>query len=738
MKARMIVAVIFALFALGANQEAYGQQQSAFTSWEALVRTPSVSGYEGRLAAIIATALKEFSPKTDNLGNVIVSMGSGAPHRVIVAPMDQPGYVISAITEDGYLRVQRLPQRPPNEVFDMLHAAQPVVIQTRNGKNVTGVFAGLSVHLQPLRQNAPKMADPDELYLDIGAKNAAEVRAAGLDLLDPVSLILNDYALANQEYSAPAIGDHFGVVALVELLQRLRVNHLHVKGKLSVAFVTQQWAGGRGLDRILNELHPDELIYVGRLRAAKDAVEIENAKPGAGVLIGGGKTDAANGLAKELEALAKTNGLKYQPVNAEQPRIASYATPTPFPSRMAELGVPIRFAVTPAETLSHRDIAELEDLLGWYATGEKWLSGTGGGTGGCGDCGPPMIGVLTNTYGASRHEEAVREKVKTLLPEWARKKVTPDAAGNLVLHVGDEKNTAKTPRIAFVAHMDEIGYEVKTIEEDGRLQVEVLGGGYTQYFLGHAVLVHKKNGQAVPGVLELPAGWDKVGFEWPSGAKSMDEPAYVYLGTRSKEETQKLGMARGDFVTIPKEYYPLLGTRAAARSFDDRVGCAALIAAVTAIGPTLSGRDVTFVWSTREELGLEGAAAFAEQAAKEGRTPDFVFAIDTFVSSDSPLESKRFADAELGKGFVLRAVDNSNITPLQYVDRVVALAKENGIAVQYGVTGGGNDGSVFPKYGSVDIPLGWPLRYSHSPGEVVDTRDLDALGKIVEVLARKW
>jgi putative aminopeptidase FrvX len=163
-----------------------------------------------------------------------------------------------------------------------------------------------------------------------------------------------------------------------------------------------------------------------------------------------------------------------------------------------------------------------------------------------------------------------------------------------------------------------------------------------------------------------------------------------------------------------------------------------LVAAVRALGPDVPGRDVTFVWSTEEEVGLKGAAAFAEQAAKEGRVPDFVFAIDTFVSSDSPLESKRFGDAQLGKGFVVRAVDNSNIVPLQYVDRVVGLAQEALIPVQYGVTGGGNDGSVFTRFGSVDVALAWPLRYSHSPGEVIDTKDLDALGKIVEVIARKW
>jgi putative aminopeptidase FrvX len=87
---------------------------------------------------------------------------------------------------------------------------------------------------------------------------------------------------------------------------------------------------------------------------------------------------------------------------------------------------------------------------------------------------------------------------------------------------------------------------------------------------------------------------------------------------------------------------------------------------------------------------------------------------------------------------VVRAADSSNLVPRQYVDRVVALAREASIPVQYGVTGGGNEGPVFLQYGSVDVALGWPLRYSHSPAEVIDTRDFDALGKIVEILAREW
>ena len=122
----------------------------------------------------------------------------------------------------------------------------------------------------------------------------------------------------------------------------------------------------------------------------------------------------------------------------------------------------------------------------------------------------------------------------------------------------------------------------------------------------------------------------------------------------------------------------------------------------------------------------------------QGKAPDYVFAIDTFVSADSPLESKRFGDALLGHGFVVRAVDNSNIVPRNLTDKVVSIARSSNIPVQYGVTGGGNDGAAFLLYGSTDVALGWPLRYSHSPGEVIDLRDLDGLAKIVAAIARRW
>lgn len=280
------------------------------------------------------------------------------------------------------------------------------------------------------------------------------------------------------------------------------------------------------------------------------------------------------------------------------------------------------------------------------------------------------------------------------------------------------------------------------IESDGRLQVREIGGFYGRYYLGHVMLVHTGDGRAVGGVLNLPAGWDRPDFKWPPPFSTYRQPAYVYVGTHSEAETAKLGIHVHNFLTIPKLYRPLLGSMAAARSFDDRVGDTALVEAVRALGPDFAskspGRRVTFVWTTGEEVGLDGAREYADRMVKEGHPANVVFAVDTFVSSDSPLETQRFADAIIGKGFVVRAVDDSNIDPPSYVERVVRLAHDHNIPVQYGATGGGNDGSVYTRYGTVDVALGWPMIYSHSPVETVSTQDVAGLGRMVAVLATEW
>src|ERR1700689_2643547 len=181
--------------------------------------TPAISGYEQELGAKIAKELSAFSPQTDNIGDVTITIGSGAPNRLIVAALDEPGFVVSDVTEDGYLRLQRLPQNGAIPLFEELYAAQPVRVQTAQGKWIDGVVAGLSVHLQPGRTDTPKMSDVENMYVDIGANSAEEARRAGADNLSPVG-IGRSAANVNGHWNAAGVGDRYGAVAVIESLRR--------------------------------------------------------------------------------------------------------------------------------------------------------------------------------------------------------------------------------------------------------------------------------------------------------------------------------------------------------------------------------------------------------------------------------------------------------------------------------------------------------------------------------------
>ncbi|MDH5283888.1 MAG: peptidase M42, partial [Gemmatimonadota bacterium] len=102
------------------------------------------------------------------------------------------------------------------------------------------------------------------------------------------------------------------------------------------------------------------------------------------------------------------------------------------------------------------------------------------------------------------------------------------------------------------------------------------------------------------------------------------------------------------------------------------------------------------------------------------------------------IDPQGYAVAPLGAGPVIRAVDNSAVAPPALVDSLVALARSAGVPPQSGTTSGGNDGSVFLGWGVPDVAIGWPLRYAHSPAEVVDLRDVARLGELVELIAARW
>jgi putative aminopeptidase FrvX len=274
--------------------------------------------------------------------------------------------------------------------------------------------------------------------------------------------------------------------------------------------------------------------------------------------------------------------------------------------------------------------------------------------------------------------------------------------------------------------LDELGFDVIRIEHDGRLVLKQLGGFYPSLWEGQPALLHETTrcafGDGPLHGIFIPR--DKATAKQPDTLSAWfgaDSAALVACGVHV-----------GQGVTSYKRPTRLGPTRFTVRALDDRMGVTAQLLAMRDVDPAKLDHTVVFVFSTREETGLFGAQAMASEL---GPTVRRVHAIDTFVSSDSPLDSPRFAYAPLGAGAVERAQDNSSAAPAAEVERVRRIAEAAKIPLQIGTTGGGNDGSAFVRYGAVDVPLGWPLRYSHSPAEVIDLADLHALGLLIAALA---
>jgi len=334
--------------------------------------------------------------------------------------------------------------------------------------------------------------------------------------------------------------------------------------------------------------------------------------------------------------------------------------------------------------------------------------------------------TLLEIPGVSTREQAVRDRIRALLPSWAKPEV--DVRGNLLVAAGPEKGTKS---LLFIAHMDETGYLVTAIREDGTLEVKPVGGFFETLYEGQVVLVHTAKGDAGGVVPPRASYMDPAAADSPTAFGK--EAVRIYVGASSRAVAEGLGIAVGDPVTIPKSFQRLYGAFGSGRAVDDRAGCTALLTAIRGIDPATLKRRVVFAFSVEEETGLDGAQVLAQT-----QRPDLVIAVDTFVSSDSPLERPALAHAVLGKGPVVRAIDSSNITDQAIVDKVLALAKQAGLQVQYGLTRGGNDGSVFTEFGTPDLALSWPTVHSHSPVEVINEKDLDGLGALVRLIAERW
>jgi len=225
-----------------------------------LEQIPGVTGHEQPIAAFIAAQLKNrgLSPQVDGMSNVTVTLGSGKPRRLLIANLDEPGFIVSGITDDGFLRMQRIGNPKPFAFYDQYFEGQRVVIRTA-AKAVTGVVAIPSTHLARGTARPERAFDLSDGYVDVGLKSAEEVTGLGIHLLDPISIEKTITSLAHDQISAPFLSDRAGVSVLLSIL--MTTPGSQINGTVTFAFASQEHFQRKGLDRMTLLLQPDE-VYV--------------------------------------------------------------------------------------------------------------------------------------------------------------------------------------------------------------------------------------------------------------------------------------------------------------------------------------------------------------------------------------------------------------------------------------------------------------------------------------------
>ena len=532
------------------------------------------------------------------------------------------------------------------------------------------------------------MVSVDDLWVDIGARTAAEVRARGIEMLDAVVREWPSWRYG--EFVAGPGAAARAACAAVAAASR----HTPASGETVYILAAQSAFNHVGLAAALAELGSADTVTLvdPSIGDTTESVQSRRPFPLPFNLPTGVRVQAT----MVLGARSAFRGTLAESVQEGDARVLLGEVLEAAGVTGAEVTWPFLRGTTPlAPVATRRDsLTPVADLLR----------------------------LLADEYGVSGHEEPARNAVRNALPAWARAISRVDTAGNLILAMGPERDT-----VVFVAHLDEIGFEVTAISADGQVSLRQRGGFYPSLFEGQPALLH------LPARPQDTASFIRGVFV-PRRAVTSKQPRDVtaWFGLDSSALIAQ-GVAVGRSLTSWKRSARLGATRFTARSIDDRAGSAALILALPRLDRARLPRKVIFVWSVREETALAGAAA---AAATFGTSVTRVHAVDTFVSADSPLESARFAAAPIGRGAVVRALDNSSVAPRQEIDRVVRIARQQRIPLQVGTTNGGNDGSVFTRYGVVDVPIAWPLRYSHSPAELIDLGDVHALARLVAALAR--
>ncbi len=342
-----------------------------------------------------------------------------------------------------------------------------------------------------------------------------------------------------------------------------------------------------------------------------------------------------------------------------------------------------------------------------------------------------MLKELTEAPGVPGAEGPVREVMARYLAPYGE--VLTDGLGSIVASKsGKGIDADKGPRILIGGHMDEVGFMITRIDDDGFLKFQSLGGWWEQVMLAQRVLIRTRKGDLV-GVFGSKPPHILSAEERKKPVEKSD--MFIDIGVMSKQEAVDAGVRPGDPV-IPISPFTVMTNKKMllAKAWDNRFGCAVAVQVLQQIGDNhpntiYSGATV------QEEVGLRGAATLSHMI-----NPDVAISVDVGIAGDTPGVKKHEAQSKMGDGPIILIYDGSLIPNLKLRDLFIDVAEEEKIPYQFdSVAAGGTDGGRFQLThdGVPTINIGIPTRYIHSATSIAHLDDINNASRLIAAVVRR-
>jgi tetrahedral aminopeptidase len=330
----------------------------------------------------------------------------------------------------------------------------------------------------------------------------------------------------------------------------------------------------------------------------------------------------------------------------------------------------------------------------------------------------PLLKRLSETPGVAGREEQIRQIVVSELRPLVDE-LHVDALGNVTAI----KKGSGDLRVMLAAHMDEIGFMVRHIDDQGFVRLQPLGGFDPRVLVAQRVLVHPSEGDSLRGVLTPATKPIHLLADDKPGSLKLEE-FYVDLGLPAKKVRELVSI--GDSVTLDRSF-EVLGENVIGKALDDRAGVFTMIETLRRLSKHKV--NVIAVATVQEEVGLRGATT-----AAFGVEPDIAIALDTTLALDTPGFQSQDMITRIGEGVAIKVFDSSFIPNFRLVRHLRGVAAKHQIRHQLEVLPrGGTDAGAMQRSrnGAAAITISIPSRYVHTVNEMVSQLDLDAAANLL-------